>query len=204
MRLISAWLLFCVMAMGGTGKPDLPIEYKTSHYIEQYSVFGSEGHCAATTVGKHVLMTASHCEAPVEGIVVDGNEAKIDHIVRDGLDHSLLYLTGIEFKDIATIDVGNVGMIGEEISVVGQPSDFLYLFRRGTVAGYENGRVPLLFYDFNGFFGDSGAAIFNKDHKIIGIISILRERHQDTYQIKVLGGYPIMFTQAQVDDARKF
>jgi hypothetical protein len=195
------------MAMGGTAKPDPPLEFKTAHHIEQYTVFGSEGHCEATSVGHHVLLTASHCEAPTEDITVDGQDAKIDHIVRDGLDHSLLFLTGITFEDIATVDVGTFGMIGDEIAIVGQPADFLFLFRRGTVAGLEdNGKTkpPLLFYDFNGFFGDSGAAVFNKDHKIIGIISIIRERHQDTYQIKIMGGYPLMFTQAQMDDARKF
>jgi len=51
-------------------------------------------------------------------------------------------------------------------------------------------------YDINGWFGDSGAGIFDRDGKLVGVISILYST-SDTQPMHLMGSLPLRFTAEQ-------
>jgi len=182
-----------------------PSFMSASHLIEQDTLFGG-GHCTATAVGPHALLTASHCEEPSEEIYVDGEEATIVEIIRDSHDHSILLLQGIEFPAVADVSDAGPSDIGDEVEMSGNPARFVDIYRHGYVAGIEETFVNApskYLYDLHGFFGDSGAAVFHKG-KIVGVISFLvvEESHEERFSL--MGGFSLAFTKQQLARARVF
>jgi len=179
---------------------------KTTHRVQNTAVFDN-GHCSATAVGRHVLLTASHCEAPSDRVIVDDTPAKVVKIVRDRTDHTFLYLEGIEFKDIAEIDTREPDP-GEDIMFCGNPGRWDFLYRRGIVAGVGEWRMyPVFWLDVNGFYGDSGAGVFDVKGKLIGVVSIIQadvDPQRPGYDVKFMGMFRFTFTKEQIEEARKF
>jgi V8-like Glu-specific endopeptidase len=174
----------------------------TAHLIEQSTVL-SEGHCSATAVGPHALLTASHCEEPTDEIYVDGKKAKVEGILRDGNDHSFLLLSGVAFDKTAEL-ASRKQEVGDEIEIVGNPANHALLYRAGHVSGYEFGFPPYFLYDINAFFGDSGAGIFH-DGRIVGVISFLRvEQGEGGTKFTLAGGFELSFTDQQIAVARTY
>ena len=50
--------------------------------------------------------------------------------------------------------------------------------------------------DVNGYYGDSGAGVFNTSGELIGVVSLLYQDNQNGY-IKFMGMFPLKFTDAQ-------
>ena len=121
--------------------------------------------CSATAIGPHALLTATHCESAFADIKIDGSPAHVDRIIYDTSDHSIYLLSGIIFYHIASIAPTKLGQ-GDAVYIYGNPegvaTHFDYL-RRGYVVAIENNRKQgsVAVMDLNGFFGDSGAAVFN-------------------------------------------
>lgn len=178
-----------------------------AHRIE-YKAYRTNNICSATSVGPHVLLTASHCESPTTFITVDGVEnIKIKTIGRDGRDHSFLYLTkDVLFPDIADIYTGKVEQ-GQAVFMTGNP-DGLYMMRRvGYFMGVDNKTPedPEMLFDLNVYYGDSGAGIFDKaTGKLIGVMSFMRVGDNNSITYKYASSSIVVFKDKDYENARKY
>jgi len=85
--------------------------------------------------------------------------------------------------------------------VIGNPGELVDMYRSGYVSGHKQfpeGNVTL--YDLNGYFGDSGAGIFNQDGKLVGVVSILYQQVGRGY-MKAMGSFDLAFTEKQWQEA---
>jgi hypothetical protein len=180
MKRFGYYLAILTLLAGGlflltAPKPNL---HDTTHLITAYVDGEMEGTCSATAVGPHVILTATHCEKDhysdqeINGLMVDKTAVKMVKRVRDGRDHTLLFLSGITFTEYATIVQYKLG-IGDEVSYYGNPARLRDLFRKGYVSHVETEKDGNVLYllDINGFFGDSGAGIFDQDGRLVLVIS---------------------------------
>ena len=207
-----------------TPSPAFTAARKTTHKIVMSAAFeGEVSSCSATAIGPHALITATHCmNQPSVTIEVDGQETDIIQTIGDGLDHTIVYVdaTYTDYAKMAT----EAPAQGDSIFDIGNPGGFTSMYRTGTVSGYykeedpktpvqillaprktKNDAVRLTFYDFNGFFGDSGSAVFNDKGEIAGIISrIIGGDLSAGFSIKFMGSYELRFTADQIEAARTF
>lgn len=160
---------------------------RTTHSIEVNDAL----HCSATSIGEYAILTAAHCFPTDEAVefTIDGREAKARKFARDGNDHVLI-LVDIAFEHKATFSKVKA-VKGDTVFYYGNPS-LRQLFRIGRVAGFKNKEIIL---DINGWHGDSGAAIFNEQGKVISVVS--EGYIHDIFKLVVI--YPLEFTTAQYE-----
>lgn len=175
----------------------------TTHYIEQTTLTDFAG-CSATAIGPHALLTATHCELPTDQIFVDGDEAKVLWTVRDGKDHSILFLDGVRFE--RTARVTKPSSFGDTVFMFGNPGALHDIFRTGNYAGskapgFFDPPAVMLLYDIKVFHGDSGAALFDAES---GDIAAVVTGDVGNKEFTLEFSYPLSFTPAQLDEARRF
>lgn len=156
------------------------------------------GSCYGTVVGKNTVLTATHCLSGAKTLAVDGIPVVVYKAYDDKQDH-LLLVTSLSFRNAASR--GDLPKMGDAVYMIGNPGGLVDIYRQGTVAGSK--KFPDLkatLYDLNGFFGDSGAGIFNQDGKLVGVISILYQQVGDGY-MKTMGSFDLAFTDAQWEEA---
>lgn len=84
--------------------------------------------------------------------------------------------------------------------VLGNPGELSRIFRSGYDAGeYNAGGQHIEWWDFNGFYGDSGAGIFNSRGQLVGVVSTLYQEANQGY-MKLMGSFDLEFTD---EDWRK-
>jgi hypothetical protein len=226
--------LLCLSLTGANASPTVTKAHKSAHKINMPSLMGGGGSCSATAIGPHALLTATHCVAASAVLTVDGDDFGIVTIISDGLDHSIYLLDGPHaFVDYSAVDLNDKPEQGDRVFLFGNPGGFEDMYREGYVSGYEKpvkeddstgfdlfnpflGRLPKIkthsgndaivrtYYDFNGYFGDSGSGIFNHEGKVIGITSFIQGQSERGYSIKFMGGFEMRFTQKQLNEAREF
>lgn len=165
--------------------------------------------CSGTVVAPNVILSAKHCfveevdeeiaemfglsiikPLPTE-MLVDGFKVYILAIVFDESDHALVK-TDHFFKEFATL--GKRPDVGAHVHLWGNPVGVHNVYREGYVTSYSHGEMVM---DMNGFFGDSGAGIFDADGKLVGVMSyIAAQRHQGLV-FRLMGSYPMDFTPLQ-------
>lgn len=124
-------------------------------------VMNDSGSCSGTAIGKHLLLSATHCFATLTSLTVNGKPAVVLKRVDDGKDHTILVL------DTTFTSWSKLGPEPKQTDLVfiwGNPGEYVDFYREGRVAGYvsgEAGRVTLVDMP-SGWFGDSGSAIFNE------------------------------------------
>lgn len=132
------------------------------------------GKCSATAVAPHMILTATHCTHPAEALTVDGKDYIIVLIFSDSNDHSLVLIANgdVGFTDIAGIATPQAQPEpGDAVFMWGAENSSGIMFRAGYVAGPRtDGKRHGTLYQLDSFFGDSGAAIFNSDGQIIGLL----------------------------------
>jgi len=154
----------------------------------------SDGACSGTVVGKRSILTAEHCLDGSDVISVDGVDVKVTQVMKDGKDHVLL-LTDHVFAQSA--DVSDEPEQGAAVYVLGNPGELESFYRQGYIAGYKDIRGQhVTLYDLNGFYGDSGAGVFDSDGRVVGVISVLYQQVDNGY-MKVMGSYGLAFTDKQ-------
>lgn len=159
------------------------------------------GSCSGTVVGKNTVLTATHCLSGAKALAIDGIPVVVYKAYDDKRDH-LLLVTSLSFRDAATR--GDSPKMGDAVYVIGNPGELVDIYRQGTVAGYKKfPEAAATLYDLNGYFGDSGAGIFNQDGKLVGIISILYQQVGDGY-MKTMGSFDLAFTAKQWQEAVNF
>jgi hypothetical protein len=184
---------------------------------------GELGSCSGTAIGPHALLTATHCSSPSAVVSIDGNDADVLGTMGDGLDHTII-LVSATFKDYVDVAARVNLDQSEEIFVFGNPGPFKDVYRKGYVAGFNkpekpetalqaltapkqhagNDGVKVTFYDLNGFFGDSGSALFNLEGKIVGVTSFIVGAANEGYTMKYMGSYELRISKEQFKQAREF
>lgn len=120
----------------------------------------AQGSCSGTTIGPHLLLSATHCFENLIALKVNGKAVKVVKRVDDGKDHTIIVLD-MTFTSWAKL--GPEPKQADRVFIWGNPSSFVDFYREGHVAGYVSGaegRVTLV--DLNVWMGDSGSGIFNE------------------------------------------
>lgn len=67
---------------------------------------------------------------------------------------------------------------------------------------YSQGGQYIEFYDINGFFGDSGAGVFNSRGQLVAVVSMMFQQVGNGY-MKLMGSFPLAFTDEQWHEAER-
>jgi hypothetical protein len=221
---LSLAALACLTASAFASNPVVTEAHKTTHKIKMSNVFGgSVGSCSATAIGPHAILTATHCSSPSAVITIDDKDADVMGTFGDGLDHTIILVRGVTFENFADVDSSRP-VIADDVFVFGNPGSFVDIYRKGVVAGFQKPEAPdsaleallyskpkpgnegvqITFYDFNGFFGDSGSAIFNDKGKIIGVTSFIDGEGAQGFELKFMGSFELRLSQDALTQARNY
>jgi hypothetical protein len=191
----------------------------TTHEIEM-STLVSGAKCSATAIGPHALLTASHCEQPTNDIQIDGKDATILFLKRDGGDHTI-YFVDLGFKSWATVNE-SIPEMGDGIFIIGNPGELNHIYRHGYVSLVNQPNAleaalagedasTAIAYDINGYFGDSGAAVFNEAGEVSGVLSLVdtqtkkdAERDGETTAMKMMYGFAFKFSADDLKQAQTY
>lgn len=181
--------------------------HATTHRIKMETMFEWSA-CSATAIAPHALLTASHCEEAADTVAVDGKEVPVIFVARDGNDHSILLLDGIEFKHVAKVE-NVIPQQGDTIFYWGNPNGYHDIFRRGYYAGTIDGlpwadgqKHKAMMLSVNEGEGDSGAGVFNEQGKLFTVMSF--NRSDITVSKQFAGALPLEFTADQLKLAKEF
>jgi hypothetical protein len=161
--------------------------------------------CSGTVVAPSVILSAAHCfeeeenelgsrippAAAPTSILVDGYKVYIEAIVFDDADHALVKVIFV-FKDHAQL--GQRPAVGAPVHYWGNPAKINNVYREGYVTSYHHSEMVM---DVNGFFGDSGAGIFDASGKVIGVMSYISTHPHQGLVFRLMGAYPLEFTPLQ-------
>lgn len=172
---------------------------RTTHRIGVSGIVeGSPVHgvCSATAIGRHSLLTASHCDLGMSELLVDELSVKIVSRISDGRDHTI-FVVDEKFSQYAHLEDSSI-KVGDEVWICGNPLGLDQVVRYGHFAGAEidpDTKLTDDMYDINGWFGDSGAAIFDKHGRIVDVVSF-------GVSFSMVGTYKLNFTSAQLSSLR--
>lgn len=147
------------------------------------------GVCSGTAVGRHTVLTATHCQDGAQLWTVNGQVVAVLSQEDDGKDHTLLQVS-IEFRVFAQI--GGTLEQGDEVEYWGNPTGLADQYRRGYVTGT---RGDLILIDAEGWKGDSGAGIF-KAGRLVSVLSIAYSPPFTPFHL--MGAFPLEFTPEQL------
>lgn len=163
-----AFLALMLLPSACDARPPYEQSRRVTYLLEM-----QEGHCSATSVARHVFLTASHCmTGDVRSVALDGEAMDVVSIIHDGYDHALVTVNHT-FRRWAKV-APDWGRDGDPVYVIGNPGDFQHLFRKGEFWGrydfpFRGPKDPeqFLAYGIEVTHGDSGAAIFDSKGRII-------------------------------------
>jgi len=213
LSLLLASVIACASPIPTTPSVVTAAQNSVYHTHQETVVGGSM--CSATAIGPHTLLTASHCEQASNKLDIEGIEgpATIVKIIRDDNDHTIYYLSGVQFPTYSTVDLAHELAVGEDVFQFGFPGKWAKLYRRGYYMGNpEHGDAskiePVIsLFDFSVWHGDSGSGVFDSEGNLIAVVSLIEvQSHdgEDTAGIKATGCLHILFTQSDIDQARAF
>jgi hypothetical protein len=169
------------------------------HAIVQRGIADSSK-CSGTAVGPHAILSAAHCDMSVDYLEVDAKMMRIvGPPVLDGLDH-VIYIVDGTFPQYAALSEKPV-MVGDDFFYFGHPVERWFYLRKGYIVAFEvmpDDGTARFVLDVNGYYGDSGAAVFNKDGEIITVMSYLKTYKEDGDSIKLCYGWQLQFSELQM------
>lgn len=154
------------------------VQQRAEHRIK----FDRGGQCTATAIAPHALLTASHCnEHGITTVYLDLSVWKY-HILAettDNRDHMVYIVDGPEFHDIVPLKVGSDPTnILEKVYMYGAGGGNYPPRRLSGQKDFhvvDTSEIDLAngteWYSLPVIPGDSGAAIFGEDGRIIGVVS---------------------------------
>jgi S1-C subfamily serine protease len=163
------------------------------------------GQCTATAVGPHVILSAEHCGVSAPGrIELDGVLADVVSVTRDGHDHVLIRVDATFKHWLAR---GHAPRPGDPVYLIGSPEGLKKVLRIGYFIGQVDAESPEAtapagtgMYDIECGHGDSGAAILDKEGRIIGVLT---GGYTPTSDFRLIRAIPIGFTDADWKGAQR-
>lgn len=150
--------------------------------------FPHGGVCSGTAISKTAMLGAAHCFDEDKGAAkFNGQPVKYVVVANDGADHVLVTVDR-PFKTWARMSASKPEQ-GDVVFVHGNPNGIRDMLRVGRVAGWDGDLMAL---DLLGWFGDSGAAVFNEDGRIVGVVSRMYPADQPYWRLT--GCYALKFT----------
>lgn len=159
-RFLLALSLVAITACCAT-VPD-PIDPKATVVRLQ---FADNGVCSGTATGPNEVTTASHCLG-ARLLTVNGERATLLTSRKVGKDVTLIYVDRRNQRWSQWRDTPPVQ--GERIRYYGNPLGMADMYREGYIAGTHKGEWLA---DVEIAPGDSGAAVFDSQGRIIGVVS---------------------------------
>lgn len=129
---------------------------------------------------------------------INGVPQKMKHVVVDKSDHAFIVFedTAPEFSNVALLAA--YPKVGDDIFYWGNPDGHNQFLRKGYVASrVQNAWVV----DSNTWKGDSGAGVFNKEGRLIGVVSAIFGRSDPNsggMGYKFMAFLPYSFTAEQL------
>lgn len=190
MRLVLAALLLLVAGCSEAH----PRDYAVRLDIARGPTMGV---CSGTAVGPNIVLTASHCFGVGQYVkAINGQQGRVLEVVHDGKDHALIRVT-VTFKRWAEVRPGMHQ--GQRIKWLGNPGGLANMYREGYVSKVEGG-TAYIFAD--GWFGDSGAGLFDERGYVVGVLSGAQARSSNGLRIQIIGAYQMQFTAEQWQEIR--
>lgn len=192
---MKKWLALALVVLSLTGCLPPP----PRHSIKEAAVrleLVDLGTCSGTIIGPHAILSAAHCFAEPAPVRINGTLVKVLKKIEDGADHEILI---VDQTYTYWAQRGVTPVQGQGVQLWGNPDGKSDWYRRGYVVGSdkdEEGR-PVLVYDVNGFFGDSGSGIFDADGRLIAVTSLCVFDVQQGVPFKMMGSYNLNFTPQQ-------
>jgi hypothetical protein len=187
-------LLVVVLSLFGCGTP--PARHALKDATVRIELVGL-GSCSGTIIGPHAILSATHCFNDPASIKINEAPAIVKDREDDGFDHTILV---VDLTFAYWADVSDWGLRqGDTVFYWGNPGGELDWYRRGYVVGKdrdEDGK-DLAILDVNGFFGDSGAGVFDSSGRVVGVVSLCTFQSGYGVPFKMMGVYPFHFTAQQ-------
>tara|TARA_R110002051_G_scaffold233135_2_gene294711 strand:- start:1277 stop:1996 length:720 start_codon:yes stop_codon:yes gene_type:complete len=153
-------------------------ERRARSAVVKVSPLLSPGHGTGTyfdMFGKKVVITAKHVSQGHEKmlVVAPSGEAVVAKLIYEDalLDYSVLLVPEMVTREsilYAPIQFDPKDLIGSRLSYVGYPAQHKMFMSRGYISGYEEGYLLVNMY---GWFGSSGAVLFNDLGEVVGIVT---------------------------------
>lgn len=191
MRILAA--LLCVGLAGC-------IHVDTARHAAVHLQF-SNGSCSGTIVGPHSVLGATHCFGFGETLSIWSQPVQILARMDDGNDHTIVRVDRT-FTYWAVL--ARMPGPGGEVHAIGNPGDLTEAYRHGYVSGVQDidGKLCDL-YDIRGWFGDSGAGVFDDRGNLIAVISFIYTLDEGRGQLTMMGSFPLTFSAEQWDEVTK-
>ena len=165
-----------------------------------------DGTCSGTVVAPSVILSAGHCfetdeeendwgwkiPAPTS-VLVDGYKVNILAVVKDGNDHAL---AKVDFVFSHYERIHKAPQVGAKVHWWGNPGGLNNVYREGYIASYHHSDMIM---DINGFFGDSGAGVFNEFEELVGVVSYINVNAHEGMKFTLMGAKALEFTPLQYD-----
>lgn len=178
-------------------------QHPTAHLIIIYDLLTKDsfkavaGHCSATAVGPHALLTAQHCFTNSNLIRVD-QDKELTHISAafiDGNDH-VIYIVDRTFTSWAPV-AQRALVVNERVHLWGNPGHNTDVYREGyfqklDVVDDVDSKFLFQYFILPIYPGDSGSGVFDTTGHIIAVVS-LGGKSADNVNL------PLVFSQATLD-----
>lgn len=170
--------------------------------------------CTATAIGKRTVLTATHCISfpagvSLESITLDGKLLEVESEHNDGADHLILVFTEEVFSSWSKLEHRAL-IEGEDLLMWGYPASIDRQRRKLMVSGTDSATSSTLganawLLDGMVYRGDSGAALYDRKGRMVGMISYIRvaggEKITDG-RLQFGGALEFKFTKEQIEAIR--
>lgn len=157
--------------------------------------------CSATAIDHHKVLTAKHCiEGGLYGLRLGGRSAIVTKVEIDKYD-AVILTTDLYFTHIASF--GATPKQGDVVFSHGNPAATPDILLVGRVAGWVSayaGAPNTMLLDRNDWYGCSGAAVFDRDGRIVGVVNAIFPWPNKGWRLTAV--YPLTFTAEQLKRER--